>query len=98
MGYRVTDNFIYVIDQDITSLLRIDGSGQVTRLRVLSELPRMNYYAGACTPDGNYLVISGSPYEVGFGSSNINLVFIDLREPDYPTTIVPLNNNPFLFS
>lgn len=97
MGYRVTDNFIYVIDQEVTSLLRIDGTGQVTRLRVLSELPRMNYYAGACTPDGNYLVISGSPYEVGFGSSNLNLVFIDLREPDYPTTIVPLNNNSFLF-
>ena len=97
MGYRVTDNFIYVIDQDVTSLLRIDGRGQVTRLRVLSELPRLNYFAGACTPDGNYLVISGSPFEVGFGTGNINLVFIDLRDPDYPTTVVPLNNNSFLF-
>ncbi len=97
MGYRITDNFIYIIDQTNTGLLRIHGDGTIARLRVLEELPSYRYFAGACTPDGNYLIISGSPIDFGFGSANINLVFIDLRDPAYPTREVRLDNNRFLF-
>ncbi|MBK8506381.1 MAG: gliding motility-associated C-terminal domain-containing protein [Saprospiraceae bacterium] len=97
MGYRSTDNFIYIIDQADNGLIRIDADGGLTKLRVLTELPNLRYFSGACTPDGNYLVISGSPRDFGFGSANINLVFIDLRDPAYPTRQVTLKDNPFLF-
>lgn len=97
MGYRSTDNFIYIIDQVSLALMRIDADGGVTRLRVLSELPKYRYFAGACTPDGNFLVIAGSPLDFGFGSATISLVFIDLRDPDYRTRQVSMRDSPYLF-
>lgn len=97
MGYRSTDNFIYVIDQVDNGLIRIDADGRLTKLRVLDEIRKLRYFAGACTPDGKYLVISGSPLDFGFGSANVNLVFIDLEDPDYPTREVNMRDNPFLF-
>lgn len=97
MGYRITDNLIYVIDQQETTLVSIDATGTIRPLRVLSEIPVKRYFAGACTPDGNYLVLSGSPFDFGIGSSNDNLIFIDLRDPSYPTREVLLRDNPFLF-
>ncbi len=96
MGYRSTDNFIYVIDQRDNTLARIDASGTVERLKTL-QIPRHRYFSGACTPDGQYLVISGSPFDFGFGSANANLVFIDLTDPDYPTREVMLRGNEYLF-
>ncbi|MDH3652602.1 MAG: hypothetical protein OEQ53_23120, partial [Saprospiraceae bacterium] len=97
MGYRITDNLIYVIDQQETTLVSIDATGAIRPLRELSEIPVKRYFAGACTPDGNYLVLSGSPFDFGVGSSNDNLIFIDLRDPSYPTREVLLRDNPFLF-
>ena len=97
MGYRSTDNFIYVIDQVDNGLLRIDAEGRIDKLRVMDELPNLRYFAGACTPDGNYLIISGSPFDFGFGSANTNLIFIDLRDPSYPTREVRMRDNPYLF-
>ncbi len=98
MGYRVTDNYIYIVEQDErNSLLRIDGNGQITRLREMTELPNLRYYAAACTADGKYLVLSASPSSFGFGTVNINLVFIDLEDPSYPTRIMELDNNRYLF-
>ncbi len=97
MGYRATDNFIYVIDQDETGLLRIDGNGRIATLRPLDELPALSYFAGECTPDGNFLIISGSPPNFRAGSSNLNLIFIDLRDPSYPTRELPLQSHPYLF-
>ncbi|NND06673.1 MAG: gliding motility-associated C-terminal domain-containing protein [Saprospiraceae bacterium] len=98
MGYRVTDNYIYIVEQTVdNALLRIGGDGSITRLRAMTELPDLRYFAAACTPDGNYLVISASPFDFGFGSANINLVFVDLRDPNYPTRIVELDNNRYLF-
>ncbi len=98
MGYRVTDNYIYIIEQtEDNTLLRISGDGRITRLRAMTELPDLRYFAAACTPDGNYLVVSASPFDLGFGSANINLVFVDLRDPSYPTRTVNLDNKRYLF-
>ncbi|NND34619.1 MAG: hypothetical protein HKN76_18680, partial [Saprospiraceae bacterium] len=97
MGYRSTDNFIYVIDQSDNGLLQIDADGNILKLRVMDEIPKLRYFAGACTPDGNYLIISGSPFDFGFGSANSNLIFIDLRDPSYPTREVRMRDNPYLF-
>ena len=97
MGYRSTDNFIYIIELNTTSLLQIHGDGSISNLRALRELPSLRYFAGACTPDGNYMLISGSPNDFGFGSANTNLVFIDLRESDYPTREVQMRDNRTLF-
>lgn len=97
MGYRSTDNFIYIIDQVKYGLVRIDADGQLTTLRELTELPKYRYFAGACTPDGNYLVIAGSPTDFGFGSATVNLVFIDLRDPSYPTRQVNIRDSPYIF-
>ncbi|MCB0689511.1 MAG: hypothetical protein KDC53_23390, partial [Saprospiraceae bacterium] len=97
MGYRSTDNFIYILDQRDNGLIRIDADGHLTKLRVLDEIRKLRYFAGACTPDGKYLVISGAPFDFGFGSANVNLVFIDLEDPNYGTHEVNLRDNPYLF-
>ncbi|MCB0669445.1 MAG: gliding motility-associated C-terminal domain-containing protein [Saprospiraceae bacterium] len=97
MGYRSTDNFIYVLDQKDNGLVRIGADGRLVKLRKLDEIRKLRYFAGACTPDGKYLVISGSPLDFGFGSANVNLVFIDLEDPDYGTREVNMRDNPFLF-
>ncbi len=97
MGYRSTDNFIYIIELNTTSLLQVHGDGSITQLRAMDELPSLRYFAGACTPDGNYLIISGSPQDFGFGSANTNLVFIDLRDPSYPTREQAMRDNRTLF-
>ena len=83
MGYRITDNLIYAINVPDQTLVRIDSSGVVEPLRRLSEISQINYFSGDITPDGNYLVISGTLGSV-FNASNVNLVFIDLRDPGYP--------------
>ena len=97
MGYRSTDNFIYIIELNTTSLLRVHGDGSIAQLRTLSELPSLRYFAGACTPDGNYLIISGSPQDFGFGSANTNLVFIDLRNSRHETRELRMRDNRTLF-
>ncbi len=97
-GYRVTDNLIYGITQTddgagINSLVRIDANGQITVLRQLTEISPFAYFAGDVTPDGNFLVVTGSS---NF-QPNANFVFIDLRDPTYPTQEFSFNNEVYFF-
>ncbi|MBX2814492.1 MAG: gliding motility-associated C-terminal domain-containing protein [Saprospiraceae bacterium] len=106
MGYRITDNLIYVLDQDDQSFIRLDANGEMEVLRVLDDLPPdRSYIAGACTPDGKYMVISGVRREVvrfgfrfveRFLENNI-IVLVDLTDPTYPLRTVPMTGNEFYF-
>jgi gliding motility-associated-like protein len=84
MGYRVTDNLIYAINVPDQTLVRIDSNGIVQPLRMMTEISQIDYFSADITPDGNYLVISGTQGNI-FTASNVNLVFIDLTNPGYQT-------------
>lgn len=94
MGYRSNDNFIYVIEQTKRSLMRISSDGSIELLRTLDEIPRLSYLAGACTPDGKYLVIAGSN---DFLDITTTLIFIDLTTDEYKTREVSFSTPDALF-
>ncbi|HPG07465.1 MAG TPA: gliding motility-associated C-terminal domain-containing protein [Saprospiraceae bacterium] len=88
MGYRSTDNFIYTLEQDTRTLIRIGKNGTAQELRVIQELFNGQYPAGDVTPDGHYLIlIGGSPFSV---YSNF-VAFVDLTSPSYPVTVHNVN-------
>lgn len=108
MGYRITDNLIYLVEQFNRNLVQVDATGTLRVLRQLNELPSSKrFQSGACTPDGRFLVVSGNPVEtrlvpgagaVDFVQPNDALYFIDLTDPDYPVTSVEMNGNEFTFA
>ncbi|MCB0656625.1 MAG: gliding motility-associated C-terminal domain-containing protein [Saprospiraceae bacterium] len=88
MGYRSTDNFIYTLEQDTRTLIRIGRNGAAEELRVIPELFNGQYPAGDVTPDGHYLIlIGGGPFST---FSNF-VAFVDLTDPAYPVKIHNVN-------
>ena len=59
MGYRSTDNFIYTLEQDTRTLIRIGKNGTAQEFRVIQELFNGQYPAGDVTPDRHYLILIG---------------------------------------
>ncbi|MBV6438741.1 MAG: DUF11 domain-containing protein [Haliscomenobacteraceae bacterium CHB4] len=96
-GYRSTDNFIYCINPFNGALVRLDASGQA---QVLAQLPlnlSNSYFAGDVTPDGRYLVIVGTFYPPLGEASAADLVRIDLEDPNYSVTTIPINQPAQIF-
>jgi len=90
MGYRITDNFIYGIDPQTARLRKIGADGIAVDLGLPKGIPvdRL-YYAGDVTPDGKYLIM------IGLGGFPAQIAKIDLEDPAYSCTFVPLkDNNP----
>ncbi len=111
MGYRITDNLLYMIEDDNKDnfgLIRTGSDGVFHELRDLPELEGIvAYQAGACTPDGRYLVVARTPRGrtfvpgVGFfeeSAFNDALFFIDLTDPAYPVRELALRNDRFIFA
>lgn len=93
MGYRSTDNYIYVLEQNTHQLLRVGANGTVTELRVLTELPRLvQYPAGEVTPDGRYLVLMDGSF-----NTNTTMVYVDLTDSTYPVDIQGVNFRAQIF-
>jgi len=111
MGYRITDNLLYMIQHEGEgefNLIRTGSDGALYRLKGLPELGGTAvYHAGACTPDGRYLVVARTPNErrlipgIGpvdnFGFNDV-LYFIDLTDPTYPVRELSLDNDRFAFA
>lgn len=96
-GYRSTDNFIYCINPVNGALVRLDANGQA---QVLAQLPlNLNnaYFAGDVTPDGRYLVVLGTFYPPFGEASAADLVRIDLEDPNYSITTIPINQPAQIF-
>ncbi len=96
IGYRQTDNYIYAINQQSFELSRIGADGNATALTTLLDLDfNAGYYAADITPDGQYMVLlaaSGNP----LGSREI--AFVDLSDPNYPVTSIPVVSNANFYS
>ena len=88
IGYRSTDNFIYAINPTTAELWRINNDGSGVSLKVLTEVAGKDYIAGDITADGRYYVISGLENL----QNNINLVLVDLEDPDFGTTEIAMPN------
>ena len=88
IGYRSTDNYIYAINPTTAELWRINNDGSGEALKVLTEIQGRDYIAGDITADGRYYVISGLENLM----NNINLVLVDLEDPDFGTTEVTMPN------
>ncbi len=88
MGYRTTDNLMYAVHSNSLELYRIDATGAAESLGFPSGNipPGYDFYTGDITPDGHYLVIIGSQFDV-----NELIIKIDLRTAGYPITITPLS-------
>ncbi len=87
VGYRITDNFIYGLHPSNRDLYRVDATGSVVVLEDNINLTNgNNYVAGDVTPDGNFLVVVGK----SMNNPSNELVLIDLTDPGYSTTKVPL--------
>ena len=91
LGYRTTDNLMYGLRPfNPIDLYQINGLGDITYLRTLTELNNnYGYFAGSITPDGKTFVILGSG---GNPFINRELIFIDLTDSSYPLTIQPLSS------
>ena len=90
-GYRWTDNFIYGINPETRSLVRLDADGKA---EVLAKLPlnRLHsYFAGDVTPDGRYLVVIGSATLSNGLVLAGDLVRVDLDDPQYAIVTQPIN-------
>lgn len=96
-GYRFTDNLIYCIDPQRNRLVRIDGNGQAAVLANLPLNPNNVYFAGDITPDGRYLMIIGSLFLVTGPVLAADLVKIDLEDPNYGITTIPVNVQAQIF-
>ena len=88
IGYRSTDNFIYGLDIFNFDLIRIDATGNGTRLGPIQGLPlQYGYYGADCTPDGKYLVL------IGLDVSSKVLAYVDLENFNAPVQITNLNSS-----
>lgn len=87
MGYRITDNLIYGVDPSTGGLRKVGSDGVAIDLGLPQGLPSGPlYYAGDVTPDGKYLLL------IGLGGTP-QIVKVDLDDPNYSCTFVPLLNN-----
>ncbi|MBK9254196.1 MAG: gliding motility-associated C-terminal domain-containing protein [Saprospiraceae bacterium] len=88
MGYRSTDNFIYGMDPQTAVLSRVGQEGIAEVLGVPQGIPLGGrlYFAGDVTPDGKFLIL------MGVTTSNLEIVKVDLDDPNYRVSIVPLQN------
>jgi gliding motility-associated-like protein/uncharacterized repeat protein (TIGR01451 family) len=96
-GYRSTDNFIYCVNPYNGRLVRLDANGQA---EVLAQLPlnlNNSYFAGDISPDGRYLIIIGTFYPLFDDAYAADLVRIDLEDPNYATTTIPINDEALIF-
>lgn len=85
MGYRITDNLIYGMDPAQARLRKIGADGVAIDLGRPSGIPvGPLYYAGDVSPDGKYLLV------IGLGGSANQIVKIDLEDPQYKCTFVPM--------
>ncbi|MEL7530700.1 MAG: gliding motility-associated C-terminal domain-containing protein [Bacteroidota bacterium] len=82
MGYRVTDNFIYGVDPDGSSLYRIGSDGQAFNVANLNLSTAYRYVAGDVMPDGSALIVLGSG-NLGNGNVSSVLYTIDLVTGNY---------------
>ncbi|MEM9985239.1 MAG: hypothetical protein AAF804_09105, partial [Bacteroidota bacterium] len=74
VGHRSTDNFVYGVNPNTHALYRIDSLGTLTFLAFITGIdPNSSWLAGDCSPDGQYLVISGN--------DGTSLIQIDLTSP-----------------
>lgn len=88
IGYRQSDNYIYGISPLTYELNRISADGIATPLTTLLDLDfSAGYFAADITPDGQFMVLLSANGAV-FRSQDI--VFIDLSDPNYPITTLPL--------
>ncbi len=91
IGYRPTDNYIYGINPSTFELNRIGANGIATPLATLLDLNfSAGYFAADITPDGQYLVLLAA-----FGSplASQEMSFVDLSDPAYPVTSIPLQSS-----
>lgn len=96
-GFRTTDNLIYCVNPEKGTLVRFDANGQA---QVLAQLPlnlNRSYFAGDVTPDGRYLVIIGTQYFVTGLAQAVDLVRIDLTDPNYSISALPINRPARIF-
>lgn len=96
-GYRSVDNFIYCINPLERSLVRLDANGQAEVLAQLPLDPAQAYFAGDVSPDGRYLVIIGTLYPMFGGALAGDLVRIDLEDPNYAVTTIPIDKPGQIF-
>jgi uncharacterized repeat protein (TIGR01451 family) len=96
-GYRSVDNFIYSIDPDNRTLVRIDAFGNATVLATLPLKANVAYFAGDISPDGKYLVLLGT-LSFGNGASvAADIARVDLEDPFYGTTSQTINVTAQIF-
>lgn len=87
MGYRITDNLIYGMDPNTARLRKIGSDGVAIDIGIPNGIPTDRlYYAGDVSPDGRYLLL------IGLGGADPQIAKIDLDDPLYQTTFVPLQN------
>jgi gliding motility-associated-like protein len=86
MGYRHTDNFIYGLDPQESTLRRVGSDGVAIDLGLPKGIPQAPvYYAGDVTPDGRYLLIISI-------NQPSQIVKIDLEDPEFSCSFLPLKN------
>ena len=86
LGYRVTDNLIYGLNPDTYRLYIIDANGNTYFQKQLALNSGSFYTAADIRPSGDEMVIVGAN-----GNVSNELVFVDLTDPDYSFTTIPLN-------
>ena len=79
IGFRLTDNLIYGVDEQSSKLLRIGSDGVVEELSTLSGVPM---HAGDVSPDGRFLILV---------SDDLSLMAkIDLNASSYDVNFLPI--------
>lgn len=96
-GYRSVDNLIYCISPNTGALVRLDADGDAEVLKILPLNINDAYFAGDVTPDGRYLLILGTRYFLNSPAIASNLVRIDLEDPNYGITVIPVNRPALIF-
>ncbi len=82
LGYRVSDNLIYALDQESLELLRINNSGDIEVLTDLSGKldTTLEYHAGAISPFGNrFYLVARNPQT----NEDTELLNVRLTRNDY---------------
>ena len=85
LGYRITNNLIYGLNPDTYLLYIIDANGNTFFQKQLDLNPGSFYTAADITPNGDTMVIVGAA-----GNVSNELVFVDLTDPDYSFSTIPL--------
>ncbi|MCK6695001.1 MAG: gliding motility-associated C-terminal domain-containing protein, partial [Thermoanaerobaculia bacterium] len=96
-GFRTTDNMIYCVNPNDGTLVRLDADGQATALAKLPLNLNNSYFAGDVTPDGRYLILLGTRYYLTGLVRAADLVRVDLEDPNYGVSVIPLNQPGQIF-